>query len=63
MGETLGELAGSETKKVGGDFAFGAALGVDAEVSRRIALRGQIGILPFAGGVDTVATVGVLYRF
>ncbi len=63
MDETLGELEGSETKKVGGDFAFGAALGADAEVSRRVALRGRIGIMPFAGGVDTLATVGVLYRF
>jgi hypothetical protein len=63
MDETLGELEGSETKKVGGDIAFGAALGADAEVSRRVALRGKIGILPFPGGVDTVATVGVLYRF
>ena len=63
MSETLGELSGEETRKVGGDFAVGAALGADGEVSRRVLVKGKIGIMPFAGGVDTVATVGVLYRF
>ena len=63
MSETLGELAGEEKRKVGGDFAFGAALGADGEVSRRVLVKGKIGIMPFAGGVDTVATVGVLYMF
>ena len=63
MSETLGDLAGEEKRKVGGDFAVGAAIGADGEVSRRLLVRGKIGILPFAGGVDTVATVGILYRF
>ena len=63
MSETLGDLSGEEKRKVGGDFAVGAAVGADGEVSRRILVKGKIGILPFAGGVDTVATVGVLYRF
>lgn len=63
MSETLGDLSGEEKRKAGGDFAVGAALGADGELSRRILVRGKIGILPFAGGVDTVATVGVLYRF
>jgi hypothetical protein len=62
MSETLGELAGEEKRKVSGDFAVGAALGADGEVSRRLLVKGKIGIMPFAGGVDTVATVGVLYR-
>ncbi len=63
MSEALGDLAGEQTRTVGGDFAVGAALGADGEVSRRVLVKGKIGILPFAGGVDTVATVGVLYRF
>lgn len=62
MDETLGELAGTETKKAG-DFAVGAALGADAAISRRLALRGRIGIMPYPGGVDTLATAGLLYRF
>lgn len=62
MDETLGELAGSETKKAG-DFAVGAALGADAKVTGRLEFRGRIGIMPFPGGVDTLATAGLLYRF
>jgi len=62
MDESLGELSGSETKKAG-DFAVGAALGADAKVGRRLDFRGRIGIMPSPGGVDTLATAGLLYRF
>ncbi len=62
MDETLGELAGSETKRAA-DFAVGAALGADAKVTGRLDVRGRIGIMPFPGGVDTLATAGLLYRF
>ncbi|MGE5742263.1 MAG: hypothetical protein ACM32H_09470, partial [Candidatus Aminicenantes bacterium RBG_16_66_30] len=63
MSETLGDLAGRETKRVGGDFAFSAALGADASVTDRIALKVLAGILPFAGGTDGLLSVGILYKF
>ncbi len=63
MTETLGDLVGNETKRVRGDFAFSVALGADASVTDRIAIKARAGILPFAGGVDSLLSVGVLYKF
>lgn len=63
MTEVLGELEGRETKKVSGDLALGLAVGAAARVTDRIALEGRIGVLPRAGGADTVLSFGVLYGF
>ncbi len=63
MAETLGDLAGAETKRVRGDFSFSVTLGVDAAVTDRIAVKARGGILPFAGGVDSLFSLGVLYKF
>jgi hypothetical protein len=63
MTEVLGDLEGREMKKVHGDFGVAVALGADARVSSRITVKGKAGILPYAGGVDTVFSVGVLYGF
>lgn len=63
MTETLGDLVGNETKRVRGDFSFSAVLGADFAATDRIAVRTRAGILPFAGGVDSLLSVGVLYKF
>ncbi len=63
MTETLGDLVGNETKRVRGDFSFSAALGADASVTDRIVVKARAGILPFAGGVDSLLSVGILYKF
>ncbi len=63
IAETLADLTGAETKRVRGDFSFSAVLGADFSATDRIALRARAGILPFAGGVDSLLSVGVLYKF
>jgi hypothetical protein len=63
MTETLADLSGTESKRVGGDFSFSAALGADAAVTDRIAVKARAGILPYAGGVDGLISVAVLYKF
>jgi len=63
MSETLEDLRGTETKRVRGDISFSVALGADAAVFNRLAVRGKVGILPFAGGVDSLLSLGVLYKF
>ena len=63
MTETLGDLVGSQTKHVRGDISFSAVLGADFSVTDRIAVKAKAGILPYAGGVDSLLSVGVLYKF
>jgi hypothetical protein len=63
MTELLDDLEGREMKKVRGDFAVAVAMGADARVSSRLTVKGKAGILPYAGGVDTLFSVGVLYGF
>jgi hypothetical protein len=63
MSEVLGDLDGEEKKKVGGDLAVCVALGADAQVADRLAVVAKAGIMPFAGGVDILASAGLLYRF
>ncbi|MBN2264994.1 MAG: hypothetical protein JW775_04185 [Candidatus Aminicenantes bacterium] len=63
IGESLGDLAGDETKRLRGDLQFGAGLGADAEVTDRLHIQGKAGILPYAGGVDSLMSLGILYKF
>ncbi len=63
MTEVLGEIEGRETKKITGDLAVAVALGADARVTDRIAIKGKAGIMPRAGGIDAVLSLGVLYGF
>jgi hypothetical protein len=63
MTETLGDLSGTERKLVQGDLSFSAALGADAALSDRISVKAKAGILPYAGGVDGLFSIGFLYRF
>lgn len=63
MTETLGDLTGSQTRRVRGDFSFSVALGADAQVTDRIDVRAKVGFLPYAGGVDSTASIGILYKF
>jgi len=63
MDETLGDLQGHEKKLVKGDFSFSVGLGGDARVSDRLTIKAKAGFIPYAGGVDALASVGLLYVF
>jgi hypothetical protein len=63
MTEVLGELEGRQRKKVNGDLAMALAVGAEARVTDRIALEGRAGVMPRAGGVDTLFSFGFLYGF
>ncbi len=63
MSETLEDLRGAEKKRVRGDLQLSFALGADAAVTDRIVIEAKAGILPYAGGVDGLASLGVLYKF
>jgi hypothetical protein len=63
MEETLEDLQGRETKRIKGDFSFSVALGGDARVSDRLTIKAKAGFIPYAGGVDALASVGLLYLF
>ncbi len=63
MDETLGDLQESEKKRVKGDFAIGISLGGEGRVSDRLFVRAKAGFIPFAGGVDALASIGVSYVF
>lgn len=63
MDETLDDLQASEKKRVKGDFSIGISLGGDARVSDRLVVRAKAGFIPFAGGVDALASIGLSYVF
>ena len=63
MTETLGDLSGDEMKRLPGDVSFSVALGADANVSERLSIRAKAGILPYAGGVDGLVSIGLFYGF
>jgi hypothetical protein len=63
MDETLGDLQDSEKKRVKGDFAIGISLGGEGRVSDRLFVRAKAGFIPFSGGVDALASIGVSYVF
>jgi len=61
--ETLEDLHGLETKRIKGDLLFSAALGGDVRVSDRLTIKAKGGFVPFAGGADALASIGLLYIF
>ena len=63
MEETLEDLHGLETKRIKGDVSFGVAVGGDARVSDRLTIKAKAGFVPYAGGADALASVGLLYMF
>jgi hypothetical protein len=63
MDETLADLSGTQTRKLKSKSIVSAALGADFHVSGRLALRGEAGFLPYSGGVDGMASLGLHYRF
>lgn len=63
MDQTLGDLTGAETKRVKADLAFGASLGGEYPLSGRLTLTARAGILPYPGGVDSMASAGFRYKF
>ncbi len=63
MDETLDDLEGTETKRIKGDVSFSVSIGGDIIVSDRLTVRGKAGFLPYPGGVDGMASVGLVYSF
>lgn len=63
MDQTLGDLTGHETKTLKSKSLLEVALGADYRVGKRWTLRAEAGFLPYSGGVDGSASVGLLYRF
>lgn len=63
MDETLEDLRGAEKRTVRGDIAFSFALGGDIPLSERLTVKAKAGIAPFAGGVDALASVGLVVAF
>lgn len=63
MDQTLEDLTGAETKKVTGDLGFGASLGGEFLLSERLTLSARAAILPYPGGVDSMFSTGLHYRF
>ena len=63
MDETLDDLQGTEKKRVPGDFSFSVSLGGDIRLAERLMVRAKAGIIPFAGGVDSLASVGLVFAF
>lgn len=63
MEETLEDLQGHEKKLVKGDLSFSVALGGDTRVSDRLTIKAKAGLVPYAGGADVLASVGLLYMF
>lgn len=63
MEETLDDLHGTEQKRVQGDFSLSVSLGGDIQLTERLMIRAQAGIAPFAGGVDGLASVGLVFAF
>jgi len=63
MRETLEDLSGAEKKLVRGDLQLSFAIGADAAVTDRIVIEAKAGILPYTGGVNGLASLGVLYKF
>ena len=63
MDEILDDLEGTETKRIKGDVSFSVSIGGDIKVSDRLTVRAKAGILPYSGGVDGMASVGLFYTF
>lgn len=63
MTETLGELAGSQVRKLAQKGLLRVALGATYDLGRRIVIDGEAGIVPVKGGSDIGATVRLLYGF
>ncbi len=52
MDESLGELEGTELKKVEGLGVVRAAVGTTLDLSNKVAVWGEAGLIPRSGGVD-----------
>lgn len=63
MDQTLNGLQGTETKSVKADFGVGFSLRGEYRLTERITLTAKAGILPYPGGVDSIASVGFHYTF
>jgi hypothetical protein len=62
MTETLGDLGGREARSADG-VAVGLAVGADADIAGRFAVRAKAGLVPGSRGTGWLASIGVLYKF
>lgn len=63
MTETLGELGGTQVRKLSQKGLLRIALGASWELGHGIVVDGEAGIIPVKGGPDIGATVRLLYGF
>jgi hypothetical protein len=63
MDETLEDLHGTERKRVPGDLSVSVSLGGDVKLTERLKIKAKAGMAPFAGGVDGLASVGLVFAF
>lgn len=63
MRETLGELTGTQVRKLAQKGLLRVALGTAWEIGRGFVVDGEAGIVPVKGGSDIGATIRLLYGF
>jgi len=63
MEETILELTGTEKKKIRGDGLVRVSLGGILDLTEKLSLRGEAGIIPREGSVDTSASLELLFAF
>jgi hypothetical protein len=63
MTETLGEIGGTQVRKLAQKGLLRVALGAAWDLGRGVVVDGEVGIIPVKGGPDIGATVRVLYGF
>jgi hypothetical protein len=63
MTETLGELGGTQVRKLAQKGLMRVALGASWDLGHGIVIDGEAGLIPVKGGPDIGATVRLLYGF
>lgn len=63
MTETLGELGGTQVRKLAQKGLLRVALGASWDIGRGVVVDGEAGIIPVKGGTNIGATVRLLYGF
>lgn len=63
MTETLGELGGTQVRKLVQKGLMRIALGASWDIGRGIVVDGEAGIIPVKGGTNIGATIRLLYGF
>ena len=63
MTETLGELGGTQVRKLAQKGLLRIALGASWDIGRGVVVDGEAGIIPVRGGTNIGATIRLLYGF